>query len=220
MFFIPPKWFPTKYPQAIYNLLSNRRSLTSPFDIHETLHDLLKPNELLNTKTIAEREHNLTIAEPLPRGISLFLPIPSTRSCSMAGISPHWCTCHERKSVDSSDPRVQLVAHDIVRHINWMLSKFENCHQLSLKSIFDAHIATASEEIGKKNQTTIAYNDVTVRLQTKPGSAEFEATSRLYADGRLQRQGSISRTNRYGSQSSCVHDYQMKLYCYCVGHKD
>lgn len=219
MFFIPPKWFSTKFPEATFNLLSNRRSLTTPFDVHETLHDLVKPNDNLNSNKLEERRQNLTLTDPMPRGISLFLPVPPSRTCSMAGISPHWCTCHERKPVDKNDPRVELVAHDMVRHINWMLSEYSNCHQISLKKIFNAHMATAIPDMAIF-RTGMAYNDITVRLQTVPGFAEFEGTSRLYEDGSLQRQGIISRTNRYGDQSSCVKDYRMKLYCYCVGHRD
>lgn len=212
MFFVPPKWFYTRYPNAIRNLISNRRSLTTPFDIYETLRDLLELDQL-TTKNLQKRSEDLTLTDPMPRGISLFLPIPANRTCSTAGISPHFCTCHEKQSVATNDQRVQKVARDIVNQINQMISKFDECQRLSLNAILDAHIATSNVDIVKKD--ALAFADVTVRLQTKPGMAEFEATTRLYSNGRLEKTGSVSRTNQYGEQSACVNDFNIKLFCFC-----
>lgn len=212
MFFVPPAWFSTRYPDATRNLLSNRRSLSTPFDMYETLRDLLELDQI-TTKNLQIRSEELSQTDPMPRGISLFLPIPSNRTCSSAGISPHFCTCHEKQPVATNDQRVQKVARKIVSHINEMIVKFKKCQRLSLNAILDAHIATSNADILKKD--TMAFADVTVRLQTKPGMAEFEGTTRLYTNGRLVNTGSVSRTNQYGEQSACVNDYNIKLFCFC-----
>ena len=36
-----PTWFKKKYPEAMINLQTNVHRLTTPFDIHETLHQLV-----------------------------------------------------------------------------------------------------------------------------------------------------------------------------------
>lgn len=40
MFAFPP-WFKKKYPEAYINFQKNSHRLTTPFDIHETLEDVL-----------------------------------------------------------------------------------------------------------------------------------------------------------------------------------
>lgn len=214
LFLIPPKSFADKYPEAKLNLLSNRRSLTTHFDLYETLRDIVEPNQMSGASIHRRSVDQLLATEPMPRGISLFLSIPTTRTCAMAGISPHWCTCHEKQSMPTTNPQVQQVARFIVQHINTMVGPFVHCQRLSLNAIFDAHIGASNVDVTKKGKVS-HFSDITVRLQTKPGMAEFEATVRAHEDESLQLTGTISRTNLYGSQSDCVDDFQIKLYCFC-----
>ena len=39
--FIFPSWFESKYPEALNNFRGNARRLTTPFDVHETLKNVL-----------------------------------------------------------------------------------------------------------------------------------------------------------------------------------
>lgn len=97
-----PEWFRQSFPSAMENLYINSENrLTSPYDLHEMLLDLLEPGTRLENETIKKRSvyaleeiessdeyvHNIT------RGISLFLPITTNRTCEQAGIDLHWCTC-------------------------------------------------------------------------------------------------------------------------------
>lgn len=214
LYLVPPKWFPDKYPMAMKNLLANRRQLTTHFDLYETLHDLIDLDASISVPAIKERAQELIENDPLPRGISLFLPVPPSRTCYLAGISPHWCTCHEKNPVATSDARVLRVARMIVQGINQKVKTYPQCQPLSLNSISDANVGISNRDIVGKNSTT-HFSDITVRLQTKPGYAEFEATVRLHDDGELELTGTISRTNLYGKQSQCVDDYKVKLYCFC-----
>lgn len=213
LYLIPPKWFPDKYPMAMKNLLSNRRKLTTHFDLYETLHDLFDL-QTISTDLIKERAQDLIDIDPMPRGISLFLPVPPSRTCYLAGISPHWCTCHEKQFISTTDAKVLRVARMIVQGINNMVKTYPQCQMLSLNSISDANLGISNQDIVGKNSTT-HFSDITVRLQTKPGFAEFEATVRVHDDGDLELTGTISRTNLYGKQSQCVDDYKVKLYCFC-----
>lgn len=216
IYLMPPKWFPDKYPIAMKTLLTNRRHLTTHFDLYETLHDLIDPDTSLAPAVIKERASELIENEPLPRGISLFLPVPPSRTCYLAGISPHWCTCHEKNPIATSDARALPVARMIVQSINAMVKSYPQCQPLSLNSIAGANVGISNlGMVGTKNSTAHKFADVTVRLQTKPGYAEFEATVRMHSDGELELTGTISRTNLYGKQSQCVDDYKVKLYCFC-----
>ena len=73
-----PDSFKERYPHAAANLRLNADRLTTPFDLHETLLDVLD----------MERPRNVTAGRP--RGYSLFQDIPDNRTCADAAIEPHW----------------------------------------------------------------------------------------------------------------------------------
>lgn len=212
LYIVPPPSFAAKYPSAMRNLVKNRHKLTTHFDLYETLHDLLHP-ETLTPSAIKHRSAELVDAElPMPRGISLFLPVPALRTCYDAAIAPHWCTCHEKAILPTTDARVERVARMMVDTMNQMVKLYSKCHRLYLNSILGANILTSNDAIGN---VTKGFVDITVRLQTRPGLGEFEATVRVDDAHGLELTGTISRTNLYGSQSQCIDDTKMKLYCFC-----
>ncbi|XP_031623162.1 uncharacterized protein LOC116340686 isoform X2 [Contarinia nasturtii] len=211
LFFIPPKRFAERYPEAMRNLVRNRRRLITHFDLYETLRDLADL-KTLESNAIRERAKDLKEADPLPRGISAFLPIPSSRSCYDAAISAHWCTCHERFDLPATDPRVSEVARLIVSEINALIKPYPQCRLLRLNSVFNANLGTSNENF---RNVTNNFVDVTVRLQTRPGLGEFEATARIHENNNFELTGTVSRTNLYGKQSYCIDDYKLKLYCFC-----
>lgn len=146
-----PEWFERRYPEAVENVHLNARRLTSPYDLYETLKDLLHPLKRLNPQELLKRrpssklslKNNLKLQTNYSslryfnvdkntnitnknkqteiyftdtgvcknktnlspemklhcdfkrqvRGISLFLPIPTDRTCNDAGIPLHYCTC-------------------------------------------------------------------------------------------------------------------------------
>jgi hypothetical protein len=214
LYVIAPEWFQQKYPLAMKNLRRNKRFLTTPFDLHATLEDLANPSKCLTDSAIRVRARQLIDDPPLPRGISLFLPIPSSRTCDQASIEAHWCTCHERRPLSSTDARAQVAAHFIVESINDIIKSFPQCHKLDLNSITEANLGISNSFIFSKSQTNYIY-DMTVRIETKPGLGHFEATVRINSHNETSLTGIISRTNLYGNQSSCIDDFEKKLYCYC-----
>lgn len=211
LFLVPPSKFPRKYPSAMRNLVRNRHRLTTHFDLYETLRDLIELDTLTPT-AIKQRTIELAETEPMPRGISLFLPIPSSRTCYDSDIAPHWCTCHEKSELSTTDSRVERVARMMVETLNRMIKNYPECQRLYLNSISDANIGTSNTVI---RNVTNHFVDITVRLQTKPGLGEFEATVRVHEHQDLELTGTISRTNLYGKQSQCIDDYKLKLYCFC-----
>lgn len=210
LYFVAPKWFPEMYPAAMRNLVRNGRRLTTHFDLYEILRDLSNLKSL-ETPNIKRRTKELRETEPMPRGISLFLPIPTTRSCHDAAIGPHWCTCHDKIELSATEPRVSQVARLIVNHINEMIKIHRDCQRLRLNSVLSANLLSNANFRNVTNQ----FVDITVRLQTRPGYGEFEATVRVYENHDLELTGTISRTNLYGIQSYCIDDSKLKLYCFC-----
>ncbi|XP_058447813.1 uncharacterized protein LOC131428135 [Malaya genurostris] len=214
LYLILPSWFQQKYPTAYRNLRQNRQRLTSPFDLYETLKDLVDLSSLTHT-AIKKRSTELLETKPVPRGISLFMPIAPTRTCEDAGIAAHWCTCHDHKPIATNDYRVVTATRFTVESLNEMLKKYPQCSVLHLYTIEDASLGVSSEEILSKKPTN-QFSDISVRFVTRPGGAEFEATIRIDSRNQSSLTGSVSRTNLYGKQSYCVDDYRMKLYCFCT----
>lgn len=209
-----PKWYRETYTQAYANLRKNSRRLTTPFDLHETLKDLLDPFAL--TANYLEERYETENAKNISRGQSLFGTISSKRTCEDAGISPHWCTCQQTSPVDKTDKTVLAAANFTVAHINKLLKGYAQCANLTLDAIFDARLLTHSDHIAEGKDDNIV--DYTITFRTQPGGGVFEVTVRRHKSAKkikFEVTGTISRTNLYGKQSACVTDFHLKLYCYC-----
>ncbi|XP_046676045.1 uncharacterized protein LOC124364533 [Homalodisca vitripennis] len=210
LFIAYPNWFRIKYTTAVANLKKNTHKLTTPYDLHETLLDLSNVAQL-DQETLRERSRRLERAEPLPRGISLFLPISENRTCSSAGIDDHWCTCHQTRDILTNSSQVRRAANRLVKHINSLLLQFPQCAELRLYKIRSAR----EESSSFKTPSGIQY--FTVTIETTPGRALFEATVRYNGNtDSFSIVGTVSRINLYGDQSSCVTQYRLRLYCYCI----
>ncbi|KOX67951.1 hypothetical protein WN51_07931 [Melipona quadrifasciata] len=210
VFIVLPRWWREKYQIAWANFRRNTRSLTTAFDLHETLIDMLH-SESLEESRLKARFKAMPKNDNLPRGISWFLPIPDYRTCSMAGIASHWCMCHNSYDVPLEDEGLRDKAVFLVSELNNMLKKFVQCAVLKLKEIKAAK-AWKGEE-GEKSQLV----DYTITIQTEPGDAIFEGTIRYRSEDKTNKLvGSVSRLNAYGKQSACVDEFNMRLYCYCL----
>ncbi|CAI9738683.1 XP_029648894.2uncharacterized protein LOC115222734 [Octopus vulgaris] len=224
MFLIPPHWFKQSFPHMWNNLKSNSHRLTTPFDIYETLVDIL------DMKKAMKRDHNEEIESTQRKRISLFRKVPLNRTCEEATILPHWCTCHESKPVKITDSIVAKGAQYLVKCINKKTSQLRNlCDQLELVSIKDAVIMAANTNLlrfvrnrnyvinrhvvyGNKVNTII--KDYQLTIQTNPGGGLFEGTVRYDSKTKhFSLLGDISRTNMYGDQARCVSN--ARKFCFC-----
>lgn len=216
-----PEWFEQKYPKAMRNFRINSQRLTTPFDIHETFHDIL------DYKGIDKGDIR-------NRGISLFREIPVERSCSHAAIEPHWCSCLEWQPVSQDDINVKHSIQALIEKING-ITEFQrpNCALLSLSSITRVNRFTPNKDVlgflqskdtdgrvpdlSDKMQAKEIYYQVTIK--TAPGDGQFEATVKhdLRTDKYVLGDKDISRTNLYGSAPDCVAKYypHLRPYCYC-----
>jgi hypothetical protein len=214
VFFVFPQWFKDAYPTAVANLHKNAHRLTTPFDIYETLLDVLDLGKIENP-SIQKRGEELEKGKSKPRQISLFLPVHKSRTCSEAGINPHWCTCQISKPVPVADARIKSLSLTLVEHLNTLLKPYGMCSQLQLEEVKSASVEYPLEHLSNKTKDK-GLKDYVLVIRTTPGDALFEGTLRHYiGSNKIKVIGVVSRINAYGSQSSCVTDFHMKLYCYC-----
>lgn len=209
-----PPWFKVNYPEAVANMEMNAKRLSTPYDLHATMLDLLNLSNLKG-KRLLKRSAELNDPDTsMPRSISLFLPIPKSRTCENANIASHWCSCHQRQELLTNDGRVQRAARYIVKLINDRLKDHPQCRVLYLNSITYATVAAPHHKIVKDLGISDYSIDITLRLQTKPGLGLFESTVRM-SSYNTALTGTISRINLYSSQSYCIDDYTLKMFCYC-----
>ncbi|XP_002051577.2 uncharacterized protein [Drosophila virilis] len=201
-----PKWLEKAYPAAISNLRYNSHSLVTAFDLHVTLKDLTNL-KLLRSSNIANRSAVLKgLGQKIPRGISLFLPIPELRDCKLAHIPANLCNCHKLKKIRTSAKVSQRAARFVVDSINMLIKSHRLCQKLYLEEVQEAYVLKKGAD---------KHFEVKVRLQTSPGEGLFEGTTRFTEDS-LALNGAITRTNRYGNQSYCVNDHHIEMFCYCL----
>jgi len=208
LYFVFPKSFQNKYKLAMSNIKANRKRLTSPYDTYETLKDILYFDSI-SDKNIKLRgsalESNIT------RGISLFLEVPKSRTCKMAGIAEHFCACHSSKIVPTDDEEVVQGANYAVYTLNSYVANFSKCAYLGLSAVSHAQYNLYGNSSVNKGERVIE-----IAFETDPGKGTFEATVVKDSKGKWGMSGTVSRTNLYGNQSVCVDDKEMKKFCYCL----
>ena len=217
VFFVFPQSFKEAYPASIKNLEINSHRLTTPFDMHETLLDLTNAELLLNDEAIRRRTLKLQNMTSMPRAISLFLPIPESRTCEDAEIGTFYCTCHKSTTISPTGSLVQGIAEAFVDYINSLLKKFKKCSVLSLVEVKNARIEYNPAQWFKQNEVQKHVQYYVVTVKTAPGDAVFEGmVAKNSKKNTYHIIGNISRINMYRSQSDCIDEYDIKYYCYCL----
>jgi len=219
---LPPS-LPGKMSAA---LRVNAVRLTTPFDIYETLADLKE----------FDGKVRRGCDRVLRRGCSLLAEVPPERTCEVAGVLPHWCTCHETVPVDPADPAVMRAADAVIGYINDLLLSVHRgrCARLRLRNdaVVEARRVRARDDVIRfrssrrdvlgrtvdfETEAAAARNSVVeyqLMLETTPGGAVFEATVRCRGDSSVHI-ADISRINAYGDQSTCIDVHSHKKFCFC-----
>lgn len=202
--YFPPS-FQAAHPSWVHNFRANKNKLTSPFDFHVTLQDLLYGQQLQPPAGC-------------PKCGSLFAPVPHNRSCDDAAITSHWCTCSVDDSSDSiSDSHIVAAAHVAIGSINEFLQKNldqvkndSRCATLSLSKVMSVRSKVGAGFIMFRKREHI------IVFETEPSKAVFEVTV-PESSVKVGSVAEISRINMYGSQSACVQGSSLlKLFCFCV----
>ena len=219
MYVIVPKWLRVHHPFVDRNMKINQHRLTTPFDVYETMKDILSFNG--EEKPV----------DGNTRGVSWFREVPQSRSCDQAGILPHWCACLQHKTISLHDEIVSQASAALLAKIQTELSNYKKiCHDLSLKRTHEAtrlvepDIRAVNDKQSLKTvlikkvfgDNTKRLEDIQVVIETVPGNALFEATVRLDTiTEQFTVLGDISRINMYGHQSDCIDVFKLKKYCQC-----
>lgn len=206
VYILVPQSFQETYKVAYDNLRINSRRLTTPFDLHETLNDLIDLKNIENTHL----GHRNKDEYANKKGLSLFLPVAENRTCEMANIDDHWCTCHKDKKLPPESSEALQASASLILHINSLLRTQKQCAKLKLAELIDV----IEMDVGTPNENEESWREFMVTLRTTPGNGIFEATLRQ-SSLNWTLAGTISRLNLYGDQSHCTHNSQLKLYCYC-----
>lgn len=224
--FIFPEWFKRKYSEQYKNFQMNLQTLVTPFDVHETLEDLLHI-QLYNRH------------KPLDhvRAISLLKKIPDHRSCADAFIEPHWCSCLQIQLSslnDTSSEEVLRAANAVIDAINKYTQDYRKiCMTLTLKEVVWSAKLTPQKSLlnFKTNSDTDGFlADLTantkvtnemfqVKLITYPSQAIYESTVLYDFVKNVFRVkiSDISRINKYGDQARCIYteNPELRKFCYC-----
>ncbi|KAL3203428.1 hypothetical protein MRX96_011967 [Rhipicephalus microplus] len=157
-FIVFPPWFLQKNPEAAQSLRTNQHRLTTPFDIHATLVELLDyPNA---------QQPNSTY------GLSLLHHIPDTRTCANASIARHWCVCDARADANvTGDVALKLAKHFVANLNEWVSEGGRKCEEYRLLEIIDV---TPLRETPAERPENASHYWVTIKLS--PGAAVFEGT--------------------------------------------
>eukprot|EP00099_Drosophila_melanogaster_P018940 NP_610127.1 uncharacterized protein Dmel_CG1428 [Drosophila melanogaster] len=204
---IYPEWLKRKYPLAVGNLESNAHSLITPYDLRETLADVIALGQLKDANIeVSMKRLQSHPPNRLPRGISLFLPIPDHRTCDLAHIPSLFCFCRELTEVPTDDGLVLRSSRFMVESINQLIKPFGQCRQLKLEMVLLAHFLDFGEE-------SFVY-ELRLRVRTSPGNGVYEATVRL--SDVLLLTSPISRVSHYLGQSHCIGDPDLQIFCLCI----
>ncbi|EDW30105.1 GL22506 [Drosophila persimilis] len=205
-----PPWFHQKYPHYVANLRKNRNRLSSNYDLHMTLQHLLQ----LNTASPEAFDPRLK-AKKCPSCQSLFFELPENRSCSDAGITEKWCTCHPATTV-TNRTHYEAVARAVVQQMNEHLvaRKLTNfCENFKLKEV---KVMDRKQILGEKTADA-AEEFYILNFSTVPKKPQFEATIQWNPQNNTLTMNvdELSRKNSYKDTAKCTDDPIVKKYCIC-----
>ncbi|XP_059160875.1 uncharacterized protein LOC131944336 [Physella acuta] len=212
-----PKWFLDKYSNVKKNLKTNTKRLTTHYDVHATLQDLLY-----------FKASGIVPLTPRKHGTSLFNVIPESRTCEDIPIPMEFCLCNQVKMVELA--LNSNIAHGFSEIFVKKINSKTNptlCAELKLDKILTIVQVTLPYNLPRD---IILYK---IKLQTLPGEGIFEGTIQTpkansttigkYIDEFISKGESsnlivgedFDRLSLYRGQADCESDFAKKQYCYC-----
>ncbi|CAB3245194.1 unnamed protein product [Arctia plantaginis] len=221
-----PEKLKRKRPNIQAVLEENANALTTPHDIHATVLDVLDMKEHNNPYKVEGAD--------LPRGLTLLEPIPRNRSCSEAGIEPHWCACLNWHNVSETEPIYRKAVDAFIDYINslteevrsecivrtWTETKWVMRQVANKRVLLFAGAKDADGYVGNFNaKVKYESENYQIKVVVGPGRGVYEASMKylIKEDKFIINTRDISRTNAYGEEPSCISAKLPILnpYCYC-----
>ncbi|CAB3387376.1 Hypothetical predicted protein [Cloeon dipterum] len=187
------------------SLAANSKILTSWHDVYEMLMDVAFNNLKAVSKVVRYGF----------KGLSLFRPIPSNRTCLQIGIPREYCVCWVEKELDVNDPKTKKTGETLVRILNEQLhqkDKKKLCTPLQLDSVKNAQKLMPSATVARRDDLSVITR---ITITVKPSNALLEGTLEAKALRGIYLVGNVNRLNKYGNQSDCVTDPTLALFCFC-----
>ncbi|XP_049884441.1 uncharacterized protein LOC126379668 [Pectinophora gossypiella] len=196
LFIWTPPTFKDNYADEFSNLMTNQYRLTTPYDLHETLLDIIKlPNSCPECKN------------------SLFKEIPETRTCADTGMDEKWCACHNM--IDArNDPAGNRTVEVMITFLRTKAKQIQTtsnctkCTKVRLKSVLRIH-----------SYTHHGSNYYVTAISLRPFDVAFEAVIEKAGD-ELKIASEIERITTYEPTAYCVVNKADKPYCVCVYKKE
>ncbi|XP_013384045.1 uncharacterized protein LOC106154280 [Lingula anatina] len=224
MSIVIPESLTHSYPEILRNLKHNAEVLTTPFDVHATIAEVLDPD---NIRTASADIYKSAVS----RGMSLFKKIPKSRTCSQAGVETHWCTCSRRTAVSPDSALAPNVSKAVIGYINGLLTSnnLSACSLLKLSEIHELFKIGVNAKVLRFRTSTWygnpeyndkatkePFQDYMITLSTRPGGGKFEATVRYdVTRNSFNVTSDVSRLNAFGSHGDCIKLNILKKFCFC-----
>ncbi|KAL1430635.1 hypothetical protein MTO96_014829 [Rhipicephalus appendiculatus] len=196
-FLVFPPWFLQKNPEAARGLRVNQHRLTTPFDLHATLVELLDYPVHKRPRTAY--------------GLSLLNEIPEGRTCTDASIRPKWCSCNVQGGAAVSGTLARAMAHKVASHVNDVLARVtRKCAKYQLLRVMDVTLVQATAADLARNTTHYL-----VDVMLSPGNVILESMVHV-CGGNIIKVEDASRCDSYKRHIYCMnHDHPLVEFCYC-----
>lgn len=178
-----PQSFRKRFKKAYENLQLNQHRLTTHYDVHSTLWNILK---------FSNKNVKIIPPEACPRCSSLFKEKSVNRNCEDINGSEKWCSCHVLNAVNSTDIAATLVPDLLL----FKLAQKES--YLKIKSILRHHWYKNNYD-----KSNVTYHVIAIHVI--PGDVQYEATiKRQLSEYRiLEDIDTISPTEKFYDTSLC-----------------
>jgi len=217
-----PDAFKAANPGVVNALRINANRLTTPWDLHITLADVLRRASV--GKSVSKEDPVNLVSQACPSCRSLFSPVQFDRSCDMVNITRHYCTCVEYKDVSVNDPVVKRGVKFVIDSVHAIIAKHHKhvksgykCAHYKLHKVLQARSASNIASFPSANfvNTSRTVTDYLLSIEVMPLHAVFEATVQ-YANDEFEIGTEISRLTSYYGHDTCVTLDYLKLYCSCL----
>ncbi|KIH52706.1 hypothetical protein ANCDUO_17190 [Ancylostoma duodenale] len=131
------------------------------------------------------------------------------RNCKEAGVPEEFCMCYPETVVDINSQLIQRLSRELISQLNGLLAAHKDCARLTLSKV--RHATKVEDEFAG---VEAKYR---ITVEATPSLGVFEALM-LYnkAANTSAVRGNVNRVNSYGNQSICVHEPELRKYCYCT----
>lgn len=200
MFFM---WVPHAFRKIYYeeynNLRTNQNRLSTPYDLHLTMWNILK---------LSNNSVEVIPSEACPLCDSLLYEKTTNRTCSDAGVSEKWCSCHEMLKVRDNDAQAKMIVQLAASYIQNITNIIETtqcmeCEKLKLESIIRHHYFVE----GEKRSYVLAF-------MMAPGKIAFEANIEEI-NNKIKIVEPIETITAYNTRGNCVQNPNDRSYCVC-----